>query len=353
MDVWGLLGIPPTTDIARIKSAYARQAKLYHPEEYPEQFKALQSAYKIAMRMAKTKQVGDIPEMGPETESFADTFNRETKEEKSDEALGQRTEHLFDFSGVDAYGDKERFFRQFLLITKNPHLQNNLDVWDYFLNQEEFTELFASTDFRMDFVRTMCGRFGWQRKTILYFERYMNKFHTEVRKPANGKRETELACFRCKKLPRLRLPAFCANVFWGRKGASFHKALRSKLGSSMGRKLDFRVKEDVISYMRLYLFYGESNEDFIERLHRECILGRIKLTSIVIIACFFVILVRVHSIDQREKKESRLGYLMELYDLESDTCSDKEQEEMLRDYERYWEYAEEAIDDVLDQYWNW
>ena len=53
MDIWEWLDIPPSTDIAEIKSAYARQAKIYHPEEHPEEFKALQNAYKTALRIAK------------------------------------------------------------------------------------------------------------------------------------------------------------------------------------------------------------------------------------------------------------------------------------------------------------
>ena len=54
MNIWELLGISPTEDIAKIKSAYAKQAKLYHPEEHPEEFKALQNAYKLAIKLAKS-----------------------------------------------------------------------------------------------------------------------------------------------------------------------------------------------------------------------------------------------------------------------------------------------------------
>lgn len=42
---WEILGIEPTKDKKQIKKAYARALKSCHPEEYPEAFKILHSAY--------------------------------------------------------------------------------------------------------------------------------------------------------------------------------------------------------------------------------------------------------------------------------------------------------------------
>ena len=53
MEIWEKLGIEPTTDLSEIKTAYAAKAKQYHPEENPEEFQALQKAYKIAAQYAK------------------------------------------------------------------------------------------------------------------------------------------------------------------------------------------------------------------------------------------------------------------------------------------------------------
>ena len=50
---WSILGIEVTTDISKIKAAYAKKAKLVHPEEYPEEFQELQKAYKSAIKYAK------------------------------------------------------------------------------------------------------------------------------------------------------------------------------------------------------------------------------------------------------------------------------------------------------------
>lgn len=44
MDIWEILGIEETFDKTEIKRAYARKAKLYHPEEHPKEYQRLRSA---------------------------------------------------------------------------------------------------------------------------------------------------------------------------------------------------------------------------------------------------------------------------------------------------------------------
>ena len=50
---WQVLGLSgPTADKNAIKRAYAQQVKLYHPEDHPEEFQALQAAYQEALKRA-------------------------------------------------------------------------------------------------------------------------------------------------------------------------------------------------------------------------------------------------------------------------------------------------------------
>ena len=50
---WQVLGLAgPTSDKKAIKRAYAQQVKLYHPEDHPEEFQALQAAYQEALKQA-------------------------------------------------------------------------------------------------------------------------------------------------------------------------------------------------------------------------------------------------------------------------------------------------------------
>ena len=44
---------------------------------------------------------------------------------------------------------------------------------------------------------------------------------------------------------------------------------------------------------------------------------------------------------------------MELYDLEAETVTEEEQKTLRRDYNMYWRYAEEGIDDILERYEDW
>ncbi|MCM1388572.1 MAG: J domain-containing protein [Bacillus sp. (in: Bacteria)] len=341
MDIWEWLDISPTTDIAKIKSAYAQQAKLYHPEEHPEEFKALQNAYKLALRIAKS---GKMPAYVIPTAMSAENEKQEEQEEP---------ERSFDFSGIDSYGNRERFFNQFILIVENPYLCNNTDAWEYFLEQKEYKALFENTDFRLNLVRTMCSYRGWRRKTIVFFERYLNQFHKEENKPADGKWETQLTCFRIKKIPFPRLPAFCTDRFLGKEGKAFHKKLHAQISSAQGRKLNLTIKDDLINYMRLYFIYGGANADTMKHLHKEWLSERRAFGVMILAACLFVLAVSAHSLEKRKENDTSVSYLMELYGLEEDGYSQEEKEKFLTDYDRNWKYAEEAIDETIERYIRW
>ena len=57
MNIWKTLGISPTNDVAKIKEAFAIKSKKVHPEDDPEGFKELYSAYKMAVKRAKTQSI--------------------------------------------------------------------------------------------------------------------------------------------------------------------------------------------------------------------------------------------------------------------------------------------------------
>lgn len=52
MTIWQVLQIEKTTNKKEIKKAYAKLLKIYHPEDDPENFKALQEAYQQAIKYA-------------------------------------------------------------------------------------------------------------------------------------------------------------------------------------------------------------------------------------------------------------------------------------------------------------
>ena len=62
---WQVLGLSgPTADKKAIKRAYAQQVKLYHPEDHPEEFQALQAAYQEALKRATELAAQESREAG-------------------------------------------------------------------------------------------------------------------------------------------------------------------------------------------------------------------------------------------------------------------------------------------------
>ncbi|MCM1044415.1 MAG: hypothetical protein NC417_02785 [Candidatus Gastranaerophilales bacterium] len=104
MNIWESLGIEYTNDIAAIRKAYAAKAKEVHPEEHPEEFQALQHAYKTAVKIAKlTRPSMRIPvpeaegaekvEQGEAGESAADDTEKGGKAEKAGDAKAEDAEN--------------------------------------------------------------------------------------------------------------------------------------------------------------------------------------------------------------------------------------------------------------------
>jgi uncharacterized RDD family membrane protein YckC len=53
MNIWEHLGLEPTVDTKAIKHAYAKKVKVIRPDEHPEPFQALHTAYKQALGLAR------------------------------------------------------------------------------------------------------------------------------------------------------------------------------------------------------------------------------------------------------------------------------------------------------------
>lgn len=52
MEIWQVLGIEPTKDKTELKNVYREKLSKVNPEDDPEGFKELRSAYEEAMRLA-------------------------------------------------------------------------------------------------------------------------------------------------------------------------------------------------------------------------------------------------------------------------------------------------------------
>ena len=61
MNIWRVLGLEPTRDLSAIRRAYAAAAKKYHPEEQPEQFRQVRTAYEQALAYARSAPREEAP----------------------------------------------------------------------------------------------------------------------------------------------------------------------------------------------------------------------------------------------------------------------------------------------------
>ena len=87
-DIWEILAIPPTSDKKLIKQAYARQLKKYHPEDHPEEFKRLQSAYQQALSHHKASDyLTDIPHIKHPTKKLTHELELEQQSLQDDEMI--------------------------------------------------------------------------------------------------------------------------------------------------------------------------------------------------------------------------------------------------------------------------
>ena len=99
---WQVLGLAgPTWDKKAIKRAYAQQVKLYHPEDHPEEFQALQAAYQEALKRATDLAaqesrgagadfVGGRPAASdPRPASQPSDFGKQAKSQPSDQGPAQ------------------------------------------------------------------------------------------------------------------------------------------------------------------------------------------------------------------------------------------------------------------------
>lgn len=199
--LWDILGIEPTDDIAAIKKAFAAKAKIYHPEEHPNEFKILQNAYKQAVNYAKHKPVihsGTEEPSGPvkTTEEVIKPPQNKTSEKKQKKAKTVeikaeekiklpktvKTEKTviayieaedLDFSDLEKYliDPKSEFENELDYIILNPYLRNNIRFLKVWLDREEYSELFRHEDILNSFLDRLSKdkKFVFEKDTIVFF----------------------------------------------------------------------------------------------------------------------------------------------------------------------------------------
>ncbi len=203
MSIWELLEIEPTTDIKKIKIAYATVAKKYHPEDYPEMFKKIQAAYKEALKYAKNPGDTECPIIinNPETNQQKIQYgekNTEFEIEKNirNEQKRRQAERLqknktasttldYDYTEVleENVGqatwliEQEAYFwKKTDALIWHPWLRNNVMVWECVFENETYYNFFGKKFFRAYFLEKISSViYIWHPNIIFYFESFLQK----------------------------------------------------------------------------------------------------------------------------------------------------------------------------------
>lgn len=143
-DIWGLLGIKPTADRKAIRSAYAAQSRLHHPEEEPEYFVELNQAYRQALDFART---ADTDRESPEDRRSSESVK------SNDTESGRMVSLLERLADAQQKAIQESMdtgaLHEFISLFTNSKQAKNADTWRRFF----LSEIFLGEQYSEEFAR--------------------------------------------------------------------------------------------------------------------------------------------------------------------------------------------------------
>lgn len=413
MNCWRILGIGQTSDLAAIKAAYAAKAKEWHPEEHPEAFQQLQQAYRSAVRYAKahkghagspvvaksaadtmqgafidreilvagtakkeiaytkeeigekkeTEKCGELgqdcdnnePESGYRYDDSGQIYGYEEREHENSEQgdNDSETQQVFDYEVVGETDLNDQFFREFFDIARNPYLMNNLVCWEYILNRSPYDRLLRKGSFRENFVRTAAGLSGWKRRTILFFEKWLQSVAVEDEGGGHGhihKKETELLCWKIKKISLFE-EFISAQRCVTNDQKRIHDIFLAQVGRC-GRNRNLISVDDIACYLSFYLPYAAANQSALKKMYQDNGQGRAIIGSVLFMAPLFVfmmIYVNVCVLPKQKEADVQENWQQEI---QQQTDEVKKYNEWLRQKEGSsleWtpEYREELMQEAI------
>lgn len=168
MNIWDILELSPTTDKKTIKRAYARLAKLCHPEEKPEEFRQLYEAYQMALAYADRVEAGAAPGVPPEIpQDFVKAVRTDpvlpelVPPEQSESPLDEEFEQAFQDAArarQEAEEKRDRVILQWQEFYKNRRNEQVYQQWMVFVESDEFREISADRAL----IREILSCFQWE-----------------------------------------------------------------------------------------------------------------------------------------------------------------------------------------------
>ncbi len=169
--IWDILEIEPTSDIKKIKRAYSRLAKIYNPEECPDEFRRIYDAYKMACKYAKGAErynnynvqgnLNDLQEKIPKLDfsyALSESADVITEDEKTSNSYG----YDFDCVNLDDidYDDEQNIYtseddklkrlkKKMRKLVTDENMRDNLLLWEQFFGHDDFQCFIYDNRFRM------------------------------------------------------------------------------------------------------------------------------------------------------------------------------------------------------------
>lgn len=403
MNIWEILGIPPTTDVGAIKQAYASRAKEWHPEEHPEEFKRLRNAYKTAVSYAKsggvesqpgtgawsTASAGEWgnPGAGKETEQQAGKeIGKQAEEEADNQAEGKGKETAentrqagrrsaaddaeFSYDDVSAFYQKElaeRFFRDFKWIACNPYLQNLKAFWSYLLFQVNYEDLYYHEGFRQKLLHEICTLQGWHRETLDHIQWWLDLYREADREEipgadagntgkgiagkrrADSRKETDSRRWQWKK-KWSRLPHLSPENVVTKEQRGLHYEILTAM-RERGYDTSLLTAASAETYMEYYRAFVEDGEKWLESQRRKNVKKRRGYwTAIWASVCLVTVLLVWELAVKPAVRAEQAAALREQQEQE-EAVLHREQEQ--REQEEWQRELEERFQTMQEQYEEW
>lgn len=296
--VWEWLEIEPTQDISAIKSAYAQQVKKYHPEDTPEEFKELQKAYKSAVKLAKMQKSESESESAVWKEVKLENIEQETLKNEPESTIQPAVKHdknTFDYREAQEESLSEQFFRELENLTMYPYTCNNLEVWKYFFEKEQYQMLYSDADICKKIQDKICSLWGYKRQTLLFFEDWLTKKGT------------------C---------SFQENKKWKKKKSWIrnihivsHKSVTLRPQMQLQKILENQTSS-VEEYTEMYLEYAQQNYDMVYKNYHSNKTAFVffRIGAVVMILFFGMTIMVNVELAQEKKQQSEQQYNQEYID---------------------------------------
>lgn len=151
---WRILGLEPTKDLQAIRRAYARAARQYHPEEQPEEFQQVRSAYEQALLWAGQGAVAGGPAVStnpgaqPEQAKPPSPWTLPGLEEPEEDIAAPFLAH----PAMEA----------FRALYQDPKLRGNSRKWMDYFTSEDFLDVWRTPGFSAALHREVLSQCGGQ-----------------------------------------------------------------------------------------------------------------------------------------------------------------------------------------------